>query len=400
MELAAIGGQPERAAWQSWTEAYSTPADEVHAYQLEGLRGRFRTMAERLTILGTLAREQGIDDVRTLQDGAPLLFRHSVYKSYPVALLEKSNFKQLTNWLGRFTLHDLSDFDASGLDCVDEWLQRLDRTTPLRVIHTNGTSGKLSFLPRSTVEMPLALRGWRQNFAPFGAENRRLPRNGLGTLPMIFPGYRFGALSANRMLDAFADALYGGDESMILTLHRERLSADLVSFSGRFAAAEARGELGRGQLSPKLLALAETAKARQAEAPKRMQEFIATILSRLQGQQVMFFGYWSMLYELALACQERGLTRLFRPDSLLWCSGGTKGKVFPPDFRRMIPESLGAPIQEGYGMSETVTVQPGCPHGNYHLARCTSLATSRRSSRGAGLLPSVTSRSTFNRVSI
>ncbi len=370
VNLRSSGGRPEQSVWQNWTDAYSAGVDEVREFQLAALQTRFDGMVDKITVLGNLAREQGISEIRQIEDGAALLFRHSAYKSYSLALIERNNFERLTHWLASFTLHDLSKFDAGGLESMDDWIDRLDQTTPLRVLHTSGTSGKLSFLPRSAVEMPLALRGWRQNFDSFGDEPRRLPAEGLGGLQMIFPGYRFGANAPNRMLDLFSEQLFGGDESKILTMIPERLSADLLSFSGRFAVAESRGEIGRAQISPRILALGETAKRRQAELPARKRDFIGAILERHRGQRVMFFGYWGMLYDLAMECKERGVTSLFAPDSLIWCSGGTKGRQFPPNYQQFIAEAVGAQIQQGFGMSETVTVSPMCPHGNYHVAPC------------------------------
>jgi hypothetical protein len=370
VDLGSIGHKPQEAVWQSWTDAYSADADEVREFQLAALKTRFDEMVGRITVLGNLAREQSLSKISRIEDGAALLFRHSAYKSYSLGLIEKNNFGRLTQWLASFTLHDLTKFDATGLESMDDWLDRLDASTPLRVLHTSGTSGKLSFLPRSTVELPLALRGWRQNFDSFGDEPQRLPAEGLGGLPMIFPGYRFGANAPNRMLDLFCAQLFGGDESKILAMIPERLSADLLSFSGRFAVAESRGDIGREQISPRILELSETAKRRQAELPVRKRRFIDTILERLRGRRVMFFGYWGMLYDLAIECKERGVTSLFAPDSLIWCSGGTKGRQFPPGYQQFITKSIGAHIQQGFGMSETVTVSPMCPHGNYHIAPC------------------------------
>jgi len=370
VDLRSIGGKPEEAVWQNWTDAYSASAEEVREFQVAALRTRFDGMVDKITVLVNLAREQGISNIRRIEDGAALLLRHSAYKSYPLGLIERNNFERLTQWMGSFTLHDLSKFDARGLESMDDWIDRLDQTTPLRVLHTSGTSGKLSFLPRSTVEMPMALRGWQQNFDYFGDEPHRLPPEGLRSLSMIFPGYRYGANAPNRMLDLFCEELYGGDESKILTMIPERLSADLLSFSGRFAVAESRGDIGREQISPRILALGETARRRQAELPARKREFIDVILQRLRGQRVMFFGYWGMLYDLAMECKERGVTGLFSPDSLIWCSGGTKGRTFPENYQHFITESIGAHIQQGFGMSETVTVSPMCPSGNYHVAPC------------------------------
>src|SRR5690349_18203094 len=96
VRLKDVGGQPEAAVWQSWTEAYSAPPEEVEAFQIEGLRTRFRQMVEALPVLGNLAREQGLDDIRSVEDGAPLLFRHNVYKSYPLSMIEKNQFDRLT----------------------------------------------------------------------------------------------------------------------------------------------------------------------------------------------------------------------------------------------------------------------------------------------------------------
>ena len=88
----------------------------------------------------------------------PLLFQHSVYKSYPLALLVKNRFAELTRWLDRLTTHDLSGVDVGACDSIDSWLDVLDDQTELRVAHTSGTSGMMSFLPRAKDE-------WDQMFS-------------------------------------------------------------------------------------------------------------------------------------------------------------------------------------------------------------------------------------------
>src|SRR3546814_12961011 len=47
------------------------------------------------------------------------------------------------------TTVDISNVDASGIESIDDWLDLLDAETPLTVAHTSGTTGKLSFVPRT-----------------------------------------------------------------------------------------------------------------------------------------------------------------------------------------------------------------------------------------------------------
>ena len=51
-------------------------------------------------------------DCIAVEDAARLLFPHTVYKSYPPALLEKNRFDRMTQWLGRLTTVDLSGDDV------------------------------------------------------------------------------------------------------------------------------------------------------------------------------------------------------------------------------------------------------------------------------------------------
>ena len=75
VDLRSIGGKPEDAVWQNWTDAYSASAEEVQEFQLAALRTRFDGMAGKISVLGNLAREQGISKIRQIEDGAALLLR-------------------------------------------------------------------------------------------------------------------------------------------------------------------------------------------------------------------------------------------------------------------------------------------------------------------------------------
>ena len=179
---ADYGLAPERIIELSPTDMYSIPLEDQAQIQLTGAAQRFEQLVENIPMLGRLAQEQGITKIRSLEEMGPLLIPHSAMKSYPMSYLENSKFDRLTAWLDGFTTHDLSALNTRGCDSIDDWLDVLDGNTQVRVLHSTGTGGKLSFLPRGTVEMKLMVSGWRQMFQPFREEP---PRMGASVEPAI-----------------------------------------------------------------------------------------------------------------------------------------------------------------------------------------------------------------------
>ena len=169
-------------------------------------------------MLARLADGHGITDIRSIEDAAPLLFKHSVYKSYPISFLEKSAFGRLTRWLQGLTSLDLSGVDPAGCESIDDWIELLDSRSDLRLIHSGGTTGKLSFVPRSEREMPSMVHGWRRYFERFGPKARD-DIEGIDDVPVVYVGYRRGAMAHHRLMNAMVRYLYGGDEAKIVTLH-------------------------------------------------------------------------------------------------------------------------------------------------------------------------------------
>ena len=109
---------------------------------------RFEQQRDRIPTLSKLADRQGITSISEIDDVLPLLFEHTIYKSYPTYLLEKGQFDKLTTWLNRLTPYDLSGVDASGCDSIHSWLDLLCAETELDPITSSGTTGTMSFTPR------------------------------------------------------------------------------------------------------------------------------------------------------------------------------------------------------------------------------------------------------------
>jgi hypothetical protein len=317
--------------------------------------------------LRKLADIQGVSTIGSLDDAAPILFQHTVYKSYPMPFLEKGRFDALTRWFGQLTAHDLSAVDVSGCRLVEDWLTLLQQQTPLKPIHTTGTSGKLSFLPRAARDFQLQIRGTLTRWQGVGSEpdiSFNVDEPGF-RLPIIQPGYRHGFYMAQRLMEEQIALI--GDESQVESLYNDVLSPDVLSLAGRVATAEAKGELDRLHIEPALLQRFRQSQQRQQDKGQSDARFFDRVLERFQGQRVMIGNTVPQLYAWAKEGAERGMKGIFAPDSLIGSGGGSKGVALPDDWQQQIEDVIGAPVALAYGMSELCAINNMCSHGNYHV---------------------------------
>ena len=115
-------------------------------------------------MLKNLADRQGVSAIDRMEDLAPLLFRASVYSSYPLAWLERNEFVRLTRWLSKLTAIDLSSVDLDGVELIEDWIKAIVVSTGASVCYSTTTDGKMTFLLRSREEWRLFWEGgrWRQ----------------------------------------------------------------------------------------------------------------------------------------------------------------------------------------------------------------------------------------------
>ncbi len=349
-------------------DLFTRPAREVAEFRLRMLQERFASLRGRVAALGKLADIQGVSAIQSLDDAAPVLFQHTVYKSYPMSLLERGRFAALTGWLGQLTSHDLSGVDASQCKLIEDWLRALDEQTPLRCNHTTGTTGKLSFLPRTAREWRLQNRMLLSGFQGMAGERDLsfdLDEPGF-RVPIIQPGYRHGYYMAHRNMAEQIGLL--GDPRQVECLYGdEMLSPDVLSLGGRAAAADARGELDKLAIGPELLRRFKDSQARMAGSEDRQARFFERIFASYRGRQVLMGSAVPQLYRMAVELRERGVEQLFAANSMVISGGGLKGTDIPDDWRDVIERALGAKLLLQYGMSELCVSAPMCPRGNYHV---------------------------------
>ena len=348
-------------------EGFRLSRDQIEQLHLHGARARFAALRPGLSVLNKLATEQGVDAIDTLDDVAKLLFPHTVYKSYPISYLERARFDKLTRWLGGLTTIDLSHIDASGVALIDDWIDLIEAQSEVMVQHTSGTTGKLSFIPRSKQE-------WRQVIAHSAIIMRDWSGAGSGPdilrdgMPIIIPGYRYGAAATQRGNSIQVDMYARGEENALFLYPGTRFSADVASLGGRLRAAEARGEAGTGTISPQLLerreALLELEKRRAGD----MEHFFAEAQRRFGGRDVYLTAMWAILYDWAEEGLKRGYKGIFGKNSVLLTGGGKKGKDMPENWRERVLEFLGfGNFYEMYATSEMMGLCMMCEHGMYHI---------------------------------
>jgi hypothetical protein len=358
---------PLTALGLSNTRIHSVPREEAEAVQLAALNLRLEERREQVAVLARLAEAQGIGRFASLDDAAPLLFTHDVYKSYPASLLARQRFDQLTKWLGRLTPYDLSGFDASGCASIDDWLTRLREQTPLDVATSSGTSGTMSFFPKSRKDYRGSVTLLRiQLTQTFGEE----PAPGGLDEPyhVLTPFYRDGHSTVARLPAYFLDVFCKGDPELLHTALPFTASADLMWLAARLRAAQARGDAGKIDVPESLLARRAEWERLQAEMPGLQSAFIREMVPRLAGERVLALGITGMFYEIVRGGLDAGGRAAFAPGSVVTGGGGGKGVVLPDDAEQVICRFFGVErLRDSYGMTEQNFYLNSCEHGRFHL---------------------------------
>lgn len=351
----------DRAAFDALSPA------ECDDFRLEAARRLVARQAERIPAVAELLDGRDPAQIERLDDLVPLLLAEDAYKSYDPRWLAEQDFAALTRWIGRFTARDYSALDMEGCASLTEWCERiLDQTGDL-ICHSSGTSGTLSFVPRSQTEVDLFTDALMWNYQSPAFGGRRLFRPGEAS------GYIFFTPAPRRQFRITA-GMHKSLERRYLTRVEGLdifLSPEFAIAQGKLRTAARRGNIEAALADPIVAAHREEVEAHGRAMPALMEAWTRNLIENFQGEKIIFQGTFDMAWQLALHFRSQGIANAFDPDSLFSVIGGVKdGTVLPADWKDQFRESVGVSpsgFRLGWGMSEINGGSRLCAEGKVHF---------------------------------
>jgi hypothetical protein len=353
-------GDPTDWVYFSPDTLFDLDVTRLENLQRNAANNRLFALRETIPALKRLAGQQNLTELNELNDLAALLFTHEVYKSYPMALIEKGKFDQLTVWLNTLTTHDLSGLDMSGITTIDAWLDALDQAG-MFIFHSTGTTGKLSFFPRSQTEFP----AWAEGNWVFMAS--MIPGIRSLKLPVFWPAFRGGRQAGMRLIAHFGPLL-AGDADEYHSMFDTPMSADLMSIAGRLRRAQEAGDLKALDTIKAIIRTKGEIVRLKTQREKLTRDFFEKMMSGYKGQRVFLMAAATDLLDIAQEGLRNGAAHVFAKDSVFLTGGGFKGREVIDHWKEVLSEFYGVEtIHMTYGMTELNTYNPGCRLGHYHV---------------------------------
>ncbi|MDB5968000.1 MAG: hypothetical protein JWQ90_450 [Hydrocarboniphaga sp.] len=336
-------------------QAYDQPAAEIRALQLEAAQELFAQRREQIPLVAKRAEDAGISAIRSFDDLVPLLFAHTVYKSYPASFFEQGRWDRMLQWLNTLSVADVSGVDVAGVRNVDDWLERL-WDAGHAVIATSGTTGKCSFLNHTMGDREMKARHARHTVAwPFARASSDRPVFWLGPIKG-----RQSSVEA-----AIANAKNWGRAGDTYALSDEPL---LISELSEMAAM--RNKMAKGSATPDEIAAFEL---KSLQKSQRMRAGLLKLTDRIlerRHEPIFLTGLWSQHMMIIERARELGVgDGEFHPQSVISAGGGIKGVALPADYQQQVERFYGKVIRfAAYGMTEMAQTLPRCEAGRYHIA--------------------------------
>lgn len=365
VEQSLFWEDPAKYFGDSYTKAHSMPREELEALQLAGLQERFRQLSRTVPYLEKLAEVQAVRSIDQLDDVVPLLFLHSIYKSYPPALLAESQFTKINHWMNKLTAHDLSLIDVSYCERIDDWIAVLFEQSEVVPWVSSGTSGAMTLMPHSKDEMDRFARTYNMTFLQdFGDD----PETAMADeVHEIWPFFRYPGGGMNLDFDLRIKYMLGGDESRFHALFPSKSSLDIRYLQAQMRLAKLE-EFDKLSFSPELLEENKEFEKQQSEMPNELGGFLAQCAEELQGKRILMLGTWPMMHHMSLLGLAAGRENVFAPNSRILAGGGRKGTVLPENWREDVCRFTGVKKLGGlYGMTEGLARHMMCDHENIHF---------------------------------
>jgi hypothetical protein len=335
-------------------QAFNSPAASLDPLRLAAAQELFAERREQIPLLSRRAADAGITQLRSFADIVPLLFAHTVYKSYPPAFFAQGRWDAMLKWLQTLSVADLSNVDVAGVTDVDHWLERLWGAGHA-VLCTSGSSGKVSFLTHTLADRARKTRHIKHTQAwPFTEPTKDREVFWFG--PMV------GRNSAVEM--GITNEENWGRPGGTHALDQQPLLIAEVSLS-----AALRTRIAAGTATPQEIASFEAVQAAKGAAARAEIAALIDELLDMRHKPLFVYGLWAQHLMVRDRARERGIPNGdFNPQTVLFPAGGVKGLDIPADYREQVAKFYGSLIQIGtYGMTEMAQLMPRCEARRYHV---------------------------------
>ncbi|WP_298303587.1 hypothetical protein [uncultured Erythrobacter sp.] len=345
--------------------AHHQSSDEILPFQLVAAKRRFADLVDRLPPLAALAEHRSVSEIGSFDDLAKVLFHHSMFKSYPQEALFEGEFDTLIDWLGNFTTNDLSIMRGRDFSTIDAWFDALNTDTAMHLLHSSGTTGQLSLIPRGKLEHQFSIRHTQMALAEVakpGRFDRAAP-----DYKVVWPAYAGGWSGVLTFGDMLREVLCANDTDFFAQIP-DRQSVDHQLYVMQIENARASGQEFIDAPSDYVKSIIDRSFVLRDANAKRVEELLERITGEWRGQKVVFAGGPVLLYNLAKAGLAMGLEGVLAEGSRILNFGGFKGVSPVGDEEAVIKRFTGVPHINGiYGMSEMTTAFIEAETGNYHV---------------------------------
>jgi hypothetical protein len=325
--------------------------------QIEAVNNRFKERRDQVPVLGQRAEAEGVTEVGCLEDLIPLLFPHTVYKSYPAQLVDNGRWAQMNRWLDSVSTHRV-EVDVEGATDVDDWMARLAAAGHY-VSASSGTTGKSSFLNKSRADLDETVTNHVAELADAGVA-QDASWNVVSLAPDV------GNVVSNHMA---AEMARFGRPDQIAKYPSAPSPEGHQAYMTRMV--RMRRALADGTATPDEIADLETEQARRsAESAKLLGYYADQVIAR-KDEKMLFGTMMALAWRFVEALRERGATPgTLTGDNAVFMAGGTKGAVLPDDAEAQIKAMFNVSDEkfvQHYSMQEINLAMPKCSEGRYHV---------------------------------
>lgn len=338
---------------------FDLPYNDVQALQLEAVNELFQQQKSTIKLLAHRAQQANIDHINSLADLVPLLFPHTVYKSYPESFLMNKRWDKLAKWLQATSSVPVPVEDPEQYPDIDSWLASLEKHGVF-VNCSSGTTGKSAMLVSSNNDMDWLLTEAVAAYTWGSGVSASNDRKIFGMAPV--------ALTPRNTQTgvAYRNALQRPDcESFAYPVPP-------ITVGSLTSMVVLRKKIAEGTATPQELQdFEETSKVRQQQMEDAVGIAAQAIIAD-RGLRLHISGMWASLYAIAVKVREAGYSaKDFDPENSIYVGGGLKRAKLPDDYREFVYETFNIQPErnyQNYSMQELQSGMPRCREGNrYHI---------------------------------